>query len=357
MMKKLNLFAKSRYGLLILCLSTNVYSSDNGIIVDTHKYKDLKVVKNQEGIETVLIEKTDENGSSFNSFTSFNVNHAGVIIDNRSAKANIIINEVTSQETSKLNGNLSVLGSTSALIIANPNGIECNQCQFSGVNHVSLVTGVNDINNKDHYNISDKEIIINGMGKTPKKQTINIVSNNIKIYGNNKINDLNILNGYNKTVFGDYLWDGLNQHYGIFTIKDRAVLTTDSFKLNGGEFFIDGRLRTVNINIKSSEAININKNAKLVIFNRSGNDKFNSVQAIESKDIKVRGQLSIINNNVIFNTDNMELNNDNKVTIKHASVLFNVKGKSFLVKDKKSLLININESKKKGENLFGRDDF
>ncbi|MCK9780419.1 hypothetical protein, partial [Proteus columbae] len=79
--------------------------------------------------------------------------------------------------------------------------------------------------------------------------------------------------------------------------------------------------------------------------------------AIESKDIKVRGQLSIINNNVIFNTDNMELNNDNKVTIKHASVLFNVKGKSFLVKDKKSLLININESKKKGENLFGRDDF
>ncbi|MCT6519405.1 hypothetical protein GY03_19220, partial [Proteus vulgaris] len=60
MMKKLNLFAKSRYGLLILCLSTNVYSSDNGIIVDTHKYKDLKVVKNQEGIETVLIEKPDE---------------------------------------------------------------------------------------------------------------------------------------------------------------------------------------------------------------------------------------------------------------------------------------------------------
>ncbi|WP_216081031.1 hypothetical protein, partial [Shigella sp. FC1967] len=78
-------------------------------------------------------------------------------------------------------------------------------------------------------------------------------------------------------------------------------------------FFIDGRLRTININIKSSEAININKNAKLVIFNRNRNDKFNSVQTIESKDFKVRGQLSIINNNVIFNTDNMELNNDNKV--------------------------------------------
>ncbi|WP_368911051.1 two-partner secretion domain-containing protein [Proteus vulgaris] len=287
MMKKLNLFAKPRYGLLILCLSTNVYSSDNGIVVDTHKYKDLEVVKTKEGIETVFIEKPDENGFSFNYFTSFNVNNAGAIIDNRSAEANIIINEVTSQETSKLNGDLSVLGKASALIIANPNGIECNQCQFSGVNNVSLVTGVNDINNKDHYNMSDKEIIINGMGETPKKQTINIVSNNIKIIDDYDIDYLNVIGGYSKVVFGDYLWDGLNYRNGLITIERKNYFGSDNI-----EYSIDKGLKLIYSGMIANKKINNYYELNFIKVNKDNDLIYSAYSKFKNQGVSTKEMLA-----------------------------------------------------------------
>lgn len=55
--------------------------------------------------------------------------------------AKVILNEVTSNKPSILHGELSVIGSQAHVIIANPSGIYCNNCQFSNATNVILTTG------------------------------------------------------------------------------------------------------------------------------------------------------------------------------------------------------------------------
>ena len=102
-------------------------------------------------------------GLSTNSVTDFDVNSDGTILNNSAAsgtatlgstavtgnsnitagsEASLILFQVTStSNTSDLNGQIEVFGGEAGLIIANPNGIECNGCAFTNVNRVDLVTG------------------------------------------------------------------------------------------------------------------------------------------------------------------------------------------------------------------------
>jgi filamentous hemagglutinin family protein len=45
--------------------------------------------------------------------------------------ADIILNEVGSTNRSVLNGALEVFGKNAAVVIANPNGFDCNGCDFA----------------------------------------------------------------------------------------------------------------------------------------------------------------------------------------------------------------------------------
>ncbi|MEQ9720162.1 filamentous hemagglutinin N-terminal domain-containing protein [Yersinia alsatica] len=56
--------------------------------------------------------------------------------------AKVILNEVTSNKPSLLHGDLAVIGPQAHVIIANPSGVYCNNCQFSNMGHVTLTTGV-----------------------------------------------------------------------------------------------------------------------------------------------------------------------------------------------------------------------
>ncbi|HGJ5872250.1 MAG TPA: filamentous hemagglutinin N-terminal domain-containing protein [Arsenophonus apicola] len=166
--------------------SFHINASEN-IIIDNNKKRDLAVeIKN--GIEHINIEKANENGISHNYYQKFNVSEKGVVIKNPTSLTNsaakFIINEVTSNEKSLLNGELRVQGDNAYLMVANPNGIECNGCSFSGTDQQLLVTGkIKLINDEEstlfseggtiHYKNGDLKINPSAGGKI-------IFKNNIK---------------------------------------------------------------------------------------------------------------------------------------------------------------------------------
>jgi filamentous hemagglutinin family protein len=80
-------------------------------------------------------------GVSNNTYSSFNVGRAGATLDNTSANARTIVNQVTSTNPSLIQGDITVLGSRANVVLANPNGITVNGGSFVNTGHVALATG------------------------------------------------------------------------------------------------------------------------------------------------------------------------------------------------------------------------
>ncbi|MDR5609765.1 MULTISPECIES: filamentous hemagglutinin N-terminal domain-containing protein [unclassified Arsenophonus] len=215
---------KHRLSFIALSIATilssfHINASEN-IIIDNNKKKDITLeIKN--GIEHINIEKANENGISHNYYQKFNVSEKGAIINNPTYLANsaakFIINEVTSNEKSSLKGELRVKGDDAYLMIANPNGIECNGCSFSGTKQQLLVTGkVKLINNEEsstlpqggkiHYKDGDLKINVSAEGKIIFKNNIKSVHDEglLTLISNEiAMSDGNLNGKFLKTIIGN----------------------------------------------------------------------------------------------------------------------------------------------------------
>lgn len=80
-------------------------------------------------------------GVSTNNYREFNVPRAGVDLDNSSARARTILNQVTGTNPSLLEGPLGVLGPRANVVIANPNGISVDGMVVRNVGNLALTTG------------------------------------------------------------------------------------------------------------------------------------------------------------------------------------------------------------------------
>lgn len=97
---------------------------------------------NSAGHATVSIAKPVSNtATSMNGWTQFNVTAAGADIDNRTANARLIVNQVTGGLPSNIEGQVNILGDRANLIIANPAGLWVNGAQFTNVGSLALATG------------------------------------------------------------------------------------------------------------------------------------------------------------------------------------------------------------------------
>ena len=93
-------------------------------------------------------------------YREFNVDSKGVVLNNSpsdlsmrrwgislknnnltNGSASVILNEVTSNRASSLNGFIEVAGQRADVVIANPNGISCSGCSFINTNKAILTTG------------------------------------------------------------------------------------------------------------------------------------------------------------------------------------------------------------------------
>lgn len=125
-----------------------------------------QVIQAPNGTPMVMINTPGANGLSHNTYTEFGVGPGGAILNNvdtnyadtalagvvkgnsnlQNGAASIILNEVTSNNPSVLNGFLEVAGQQADVIVANPNGITCNGCGFISTNRATLTTGSPTIN-------------------------------------------------------------------------------------------------------------------------------------------------------------------------------------------------------------------
>ena len=117
-------------------------------------------------IQVINIAKPDANGLSNNSYSSFHIPSQGIVFNNSNIlgistlagalfknsnysntdSASLILNQITSNNISFLEGYAEVFGDEAGIIIANPNGIICSGCGFLNTNRVDLITGTSNFN-------------------------------------------------------------------------------------------------------------------------------------------------------------------------------------------------------------------
>lgn len=115
--------------------------------------------------------------------------------------ARVILNEVTSNKQTELYGSLAVIGPAAHVIIANPSGIRCNNCQFNNTNHVTLTTGVpvfSRAGNLMGYHVAQGNISIdkNGLSHNDDFDTyLDLFSSSLTIDGEIRSGDIAIATG------------------------------------------------------------------------------------------------------------------------------------------------------------------
>lgn len=314
----------------------------------------------QNNTPVVNIARPNSSGLSHNSFRDYNVLSDNAIINNfkgdvavsklggalygnpnfnksggRTAK--IILNEITSNRITKLQGYTEIFGDRASLIIANPNGIQTSGAGFINTSRLSLITGRPNINSDtgsiEDFDIDPKGEItitarnVNGSDYLGKSVIIplgldastsnysEIISRTIKIsgeiYGGG---DLNIKSGNSK-----------------YNYSSKEVSSIDKKQDNIPEFAIDGKafgsMYAGKITFKSTEAglgvrsasgnlmstvddININADGDVEFVNLTSNNNIN----ITSNSGK------ITQNNSAYAKNNIDLEANQEINIKGSSI-------------------------------------
>ncbi len=137
------------------------------------------------GVPLVNIRTPSAGGVSRNTYSQFDVNAQGVILNNarNNAKteqggwvqgnpwlaagtARVILNEVNSSNPSQLRGYVEVAGDRAQVVIANPAGVTCDGCGFVNATRATLTTGTPILGSGglEGYRIQGGNVVIEGKG-------------------------------------------------------------------------------------------------------------------------------------------------------------------------------------------------
>lgn len=172
------------------------------------------------GLALVQITSPSAAGVSHNQYTQFNIDPAGLILNNSQSTvltqqagyvstnqnlangaARIILNEVTSTSRSQLNGYIEVAGRQAEVIVANPNGISCNGCGFINTSRGMLTTGTPVIGasgNLDALRVTGGDIQIGTAGLNGSNLSqLDLIARSVAVNGQLWTGNLNVITGAN----------------------------------------------------------------------------------------------------------------------------------------------------------------
>ncbi|ATA25526.1 filamentous hemagglutinin [Brenneria goodwinii] len=217
------------------------------------------ILNSANGTPQVNIQTPSAGGVSRNSFSQFDVDQKGAILNNSrqnaqtqlggmvtgnpwlaKGEAKIILNEVNSRDPSRLNGFIEVAGKKAQVVIANPAGITCSGCGFINANRATLTTGQVQMNNGDitGYNVERGEVVVDGAGMdTSGADYTDIIARSVKINAGLWANDLKVTTGRNKV---DAEHDRIEKSAGDPATSPQLALDTASL---GGMYA--GKIRMV----------------------------------------------------------------------------------------------------------------
>ena len=232
-------------------------------------------------VVTTNIATPNSSGLSNNQVVSFDVNSDGTILNNSASdgtaqlggtavtanpnitagsEASLILFQVTGSNVSDLDGTIEVFGTEAGLIIANPNGIECDGCAFTNVNRVDLVTGSGyDADTNRFSTIAATDIDITSSGLTApvlKVQTgadFNnagaIVADTVTIEVTNFANDVSNTGTVSSDSLNFILTDDFTYNSTSFTdfnnLSNLAITTEGSFTNNNNTIDLSGDNLTI----------------------------------------------------------------------------------------------------------------
>lgn len=297
------------------------------------------------GTDVINIVNPDKNGVSHNKFIDFSVGKDNGVIFNNSKEhgvskiggyltknpnleknATTILNEVTGNKASNINGSIEIFGKKADFILANENGITLNGANFINTNGVTLTTGeVRQNDTNINFDVKKGNIELNGVSTSG--EYFNILAKTIEVFrefspleeekkpdisfiaGENKIN-LNTKNQKNPIITESK--KEKSKKYGIYTsvlgtMYGNNIRMISSDKGLGvrheGAIFSEKDI-IINSNGDISVAT-LNSKSKIDIkgknlFGKNGNIKINEKEKINS--IVAKGDIDI---NV---KENVELN-------------------------------------------------
>ncbi len=169
------------------------------------------------GTTVVDITRPSGAGVSRNTYTQFDVDKRGVILNNgvtnsqtqlggwiegnrnlANGSARVILNEVNSSNPSQLRGFVEVGGSKAQVVIANPSGITCEGCGFINADRATLTTGRAQFENGliSGYEVSGGKISIGGEGMdTSRADYTEIIARTVEVNAGIWSKDLTIKAG------------------------------------------------------------------------------------------------------------------------------------------------------------------
>jgi len=178
------------------------------------------VISSANGTPQVNIQTPSAAGVSHNTYSQFDVDQKGAILNNSHAnvqtqlggmvagnpalargEATVILNEVNSRDPSRLNGYVEVAGRKADVIIANPSGITCSGCGFINANRSTLTTGTPQMENGNlkGFVVNSGEVAIDGAGLDGSRQDYtDIIARSVKVNAQITAKNLAVTTGRNQ---------------------------------------------------------------------------------------------------------------------------------------------------------------
>lgn len=313
------------------------------------------------------------NGVIFNNSTKHGVSQIGGYVTknpNLTQNAKTILNEVTGNNVSNINGSVEIFGNRADFILANENGINLNGATFINANGVTLTTGnISKNNNNINFDVQKGEILLNGVGTSGGY--FNVLAKNIQIYneispikgeskpditlisGKNRIevenknlknptiqssanilenkygiyaNELGAMYGKNIKFISTGQGLGVKHEGAIFSEKDiiidtagnisvAAINSGKNINLKGNNFTTTSGTIKVN-NIKQNNSITANNNIDI---NFNENAKLNSILQTTNGDITILAK-NVDNNGIISTNNKVNITTENILNNEKASI-------------------------------------
>ncbi|MBA3034013.1 MAG: hemagglutinin repeat-containing protein, partial [Gammaproteobacteria bacterium] len=172
------------------------------------------------GVPLVNIQTPSAAGVSRNTYSQFDVQQQGAILNNArsnaqtqlggwvqgnpwlaAGSARVILNEVNASNPSLLHGYVEVAGQRAQVVIANPAGVTCDGCGFINASRATLTTGTPTINggSLDGYVVQRGQIAVQGAGlDASQADYTDLIARSVAINAGVWAKDLKVITGPNQ---------------------------------------------------------------------------------------------------------------------------------------------------------------
>ena len=207
---------------MLLALGLVSVAAHAQIVADPHapRTQQPTVLTTGNGVPLVNIQTPSAAGVSRNTYSQFDVNPNGTVLNNSrnsaqtqlggwvqgnpwlaAGTARVILNEVNSSNPSLLRGYVEVAGDRAQVVIANPAGISCDGCGFINANRATLTTGSAVVNggSLDSYRVQGGTVSISGAGLDASRTDFtDIIARSVQVNAGIWANTLKVTTGANE---------------------------------------------------------------------------------------------------------------------------------------------------------------